>query len=319
LRVPHEIFRSPRSIDVKKTVSLNTPDAWKDALRERTVDVLPLARDPNKQHRPGWCTYTYEHEQAPELEVLCGGVNSKTPTAGAIWRQGNLLHFGFDLAPSEMNDAGQALLVNSIAYIARFTEDRPIVRTPSVFAGGIRIFDRGAVGRAVAGGQEGLKRLEWYLAKKTHAEVKGKSVEEVADWFQEVRDYLRADPAGALSVDVEARSFGVPPNGSQFFEKTIAAFTEPDRAAAARKLLDRYAPDGPGSEASAEKWRAWLRGNGPYLFFSDTGGCRWLIDSLAKKKIIPSARLRGPARATLPPLKPGDNGPVEAPERRRPQ
>ena len=106
----------------------------KGAIRALSVDVLPLARDAARPRRPGWCTYTYEHEQAPELEILCGGVNSKTPRAGAVWRQGHLLHFGFDLAPSELTDAGRALLVNSIAYVARFTEDRPIVRTPSVFA-----------------------------------------------------------------------------------------------------------------------------------------------------------------------------------------
>ena len=57
---------------------LGTPEAWKDTLRDRSVDVLPLARDEKKDRTPGWCTYTYEHEQAPELEVLCGGINSKS-------------------------------------------------------------------------------------------------------------------------------------------------------------------------------------------------------------------------------------------------
>ena len=34
-----------------------------------------------------------------------------------------------------MNESGKQLLLNSIAYISRFTEDRPIAVTPSVFAG----------------------------------------------------------------------------------------------------------------------------------------------------------------------------------------
>ncbi len=305
MRVSHEIFRSPRAINVKKTTPLKTPDAWKDAIRDQTVEVLPLALDPNKRRTPGWCTYTYEHEQAPELEILCGGINSKTPKAGAVWRQGHLLHFGFDLSPSEMTEAGQSLLVNATAYIARFTDDRPLVRTPSVFAGGTRLFDRGAVARAVAGGEKGLKRLEWYLSKKTYAEVKGKSVEQVTEWFKGARDYLRADPAGGLTIDVEARSFGVPPAGPDFFEKVISALSDVGRTPAARKLLARYAPDGPGPEALAETWRGWQRENGPYLCFSDTGGYRWLLDPLAKKQGVPTAKLRGPDRATLPPLKSG--------------
>ena len=43
---------------------------------------------------------------APEIEVFCGGINSKTATAAALWRQGNLLHYGFDLSPDEMNESG---------------------------------------------------------------------------------------------------------------------------------------------------------------------------------------------------------------------
>src|SRR5262249_36048859 len=136
----------------------------------------------------GWCTYTYEHEQAPELEVLSGGVNSKTPRAGAVWRQGHLLHFGFDLAPSEMNEIGQRLLVNAVAYISRFTEDRPVVQTPCVFTQGRRIFDRGAVARAL----DGPRRLEWYLSKDTYEKLKGKSGEQMVKWFEGARNYLHA-------------------------------------------------------------------------------------------------------------------------------
>jgi hypothetical protein len=289
------------SIDVKKTTTRPTPDAWKDAISERTVEVLPLAKD-GKGKRPGWCTYTYEHEQAPELEVICGGVNSKTPRAGAVWRQGHLLHFGFDLAPSEMTDAGRALLVNAIAYVARFTDDRPIVRVPSVFVEDTRIFDRGAAGRALAS-QEDMKRLEWYLSDDTYKQLRGKSLEQAREWFKETGPYLRADKQGRLVVDPDAREFGVPPAGPEFFAKAIAALSEPDRAALARKLLVRYAPDGPGEKARAVVWKTWAESNRPYLFFSDTGGYRWLLDSLAKERRVPTGQLRGPARATLPPLK----------------
>ena len=49
-----------------------------------------------------------------------------------------------------MSAAGKALLINSICYISRFTDDRPIVHTPCVFIQGKRIFDGGAVGRLLA-------------------------------------------------------------------------------------------------------------------------------------------------------------------------
>jgi len=66
--------------------------------------------------------------------VFCGG-EKKAATAAAVWRQGNLLHFGFEQSPDELNAIGRRLLLNSIAYISRFTEDKPIAITPSVFAG----------------------------------------------------------------------------------------------------------------------------------------------------------------------------------------
>ncbi|MBI1914357.1 MAG: hypothetical protein HYS12_06410 [Planctomycetes bacterium] len=277
-----------------------TPEAWKNAVSDRSVDVLPLARDGKKDRIPGWCTYTHEHEQAPELEVLCGGINYKTPQAGAVWRQGHLLHFGFDLAPSEMSNAGRALLVNAIAYVSRFTEDRPIVRTPCVFTQGTRIFDRDAIARRLQGSDEDLKALEYYLTKETYAKLKGKTRAQLVEWFKDARDYLHAGDGQGLLMDVEARSFGVPPSSPEFFPKAIAGLGDQGPA---RRLLGRYAPEGPGTDAKPEQWRAWWEENRKYLFFSDTGGYRWYIDPLAKRRRVPTSGLRGPARATRPPLR----------------
>jgi len=293
-------------IDVKKTIAVDTPDVWKDAIKAPKVEVVSLARDPKAPHTPGWCTYTYEQEGAPELEVLCGGINSKTPKAGAVWRQGNLLHFGFDLSPPEMNETGQALLVNAIAYISRFTDDRPILRTPCVFVQRKRFFQRDSIGRTLADPRTDLSVLPYYVAKKDFEKnLKGKSREESAGWFRQARDYLYADEEGKLTVDEEARTFGVPPAGPEFLEKAAAALKDGGRAAAARRLLARYVPDGLGGEASAEEWIAWSAKNRDYLFFSDTGGYHWYLDRLAKQRGIPTAKLRGPARATLPPPQAG--------------
>ncbi len=264
------------------------------------MDVLPLVSDRQGAHGPGWCTYTYEHEQAPELEVICGGVNSKTARAGAIWRQGHLLHFGFEPSPEQMSEAGKALLVNSICYISRFTEDRPIVRTPCVFVDGKRLVDRGAISRVVADSEHDLKDLQYYLDKETYTKLAGKSREELTVWFQRVGGYLHADGDGKLTIDAEAEAFGVSPANLEFFEKAISALNEPGRAAPARRLLSRYAPELPGTSISADPWRSWLRENKQYLFFSDTGGYRWYVDPLAKKRAVPTAQLRGPTRATLP-------------------
>jgi hypothetical protein len=295
----HELFQKPLPIDIKKTTTQDTPDAWKDELRNPKVAVVPLSRNPKGEFHPGWCTYTYEHDGAPELEMICGGINSKTPRAGAVWRQGNLLHFGFDLAPADMNETGRALLINAIAYISRFTEDRALVHTPCVFVQGTRLFDRGAVGRLLARERSDLSALQFYVGNADYEKLKGKSRQDLAAWYREVRDYLHADAEGKLTVDEEAKSFGPGPAGPEFIEKAADALAG-SRAPAARRLLARYAPEGPGAEASADEWRSWWQKNRAYLFFSDTGGYRWYLDPLAKKRGTPTAQLRGPARATLP-------------------
>jgi hypothetical protein len=265
--------------------------------------VLPLVRDRKTSSPPGWCTYTYEHEQAPELEVLCGGVNHKTPKAGAIWRQGHLLHFGFEPSPERLNETGQALLVNAICYIARFTEDRPIVRTPCVFVQGTRLVDRGVIGRTISNPSRDLKVMDYFLTNSLSKELANKDRAAVAAWYEQVRDYLHALPDGKLAVDEEARKFGTAPASIEFLTKGVISLDDPNKGELARRLLVRYAPQGPGADSAAE-WQKWLKTNQPYLFFSDTGGYRWYVDRLAKRRGVPTAQLRGPARAT----KAGVNG-----------
>ena len=121
----------PIAIDLKATRRIPTPKAFVEELKDSTVEVLPLVDNIRRFETVindcarGWCTYYYEFATVPEVELFCGGVNEKTPRASALWRQGNLLHFGFEQSPKEMNEIGRALLVNSIVYISRFSEDRP--------------------------------------------------------------------------------------------------------------------------------------------------------------------------------------------------
>jgi hypothetical protein len=299
----HEIFHGPISIDKSLATAVPVPGDWKEYLDEGTIDILPLVADAKGRHDSGWCTYVYEHAQAPELEVCCGGINSKNPKAGAIWRQGNLLHFGFEQSPAEMNETGQSLLVNAIAYISRFTEDRPIIQTPSAFAPeGNRIFDRDVIGRLVQNKSRDLKDyLKWIASDDLYKVLKGKSRDELGEWFRENRPWIGLGEKGGLMLDEEARDFGTSPVEPAFFDKALRALGETgDRGDLARKLLGRYAPDGPGEKAARREWTAWHAENRAYLFFTDTGGYRWYVDPLAKARKIPTEKLRGSDRASRP-------------------
>jgi hypothetical protein len=127
-------------VDIHATVNIPTPEQFVHELPTNdTIAVLPLVEGIRNYHTVindnarGWSSHYYEFADLPDVEVFSGGINEQTPRSAAFWRQGNLLHIGFEQSPAQMNAAGQAMLVNAVVYISHFTEDRPIDISPSVF------------------------------------------------------------------------------------------------------------------------------------------------------------------------------------------
>jgi hypothetical protein len=88
------------------------------------------------------------------------------------------------------------------------------------------------------------------------------------------------------------------PGHREFFDRAITELSRPGtEAERARRMLQRYAPEGPGRTSTAQAWADWRKANADYLFFGEAGGYRWYLDPLAKARGVPTASLRGPARA----------------------
>jgi len=288
---------------VKTTIPKSTPEPWKGLVEGASVDVVPLVVNVGSTHRPGWVSYDSTVVDSPDVEIVCGGINEKPSIGAAIWRQGHLLHFGFDLAPGEMNDVGRALLVNSIVYIARFREDRALCVSPSAFAGGVRARD--SIAKWLTGDSLPIDSVRAMFAADATAGALGDRAELKA-WFDEHRDWLRPDRDGKLAVDADAMALRLAYDRIEALEAAAAivagaAGGGPDSGAHhARSLLERYVPEGPAPGAKGSAWKEWLAANRPYLFFSEWGGYRWYVDALARQRGVPSASLRGPARADRP-------------------
>ena len=263
---------------------------------------MPLVANQLASHFPGWVSYDSTVVDSPDVEIMCGGINEKPSIGAALWRQGNILHFGFDLSPAEMNDAGRALLVDSIAYIARFREERALCVTPSAFAGGVRARD--SVARWFTGPNFSLDLVRGSFSDDALAGVAGDRAA-VKAWFDDHRDYLHPDRDGRLCVDADAMALCLAFDRFESLEEAAdgvagAAGGGPDSDAHhARCLLERYVPEGPAKGARGSDWQEWLAENRPYLFFSEWGGYRWYVDLLARKRGVPSEKLRGPTRADL--------------------
>lgn len=300
LKTNHDIFKTPIAIDVT-TTNIPTPGAFVSELKTNNVDVVPLVNGIHRyesvinDYARGWCVYYYEFADVPEVEFFCGGINEKSPRASALWRQGNLLHFGFEQSPTQLNDAGKGMLVNAIVYISRFTEDRPIDITPSVFGK-----DKIAESRKRAKSYL-LNHPDWcadVYAPETLASFDWRNHDAAKAWLNENGSWLHPGPEILLTVDTEAKSLGVPFDAPDFLPKTIASLRNEKTKNASANLLARYAPEGPGATAGVEAWEKWWKENAPYLFYSELGCYRWYIDPLAKKRGIPTKDLRGPSRAS---------------------
>ncbi|MCW5557842.1 MAG: hypothetical protein KIT22_08425 [Verrucomicrobiae bacterium] len=291
----HEIFEKPFKIE-RKMVRIPTPKDFRAEIQDAEIEVLPLAADSGRGWRPGWCTYSYGFAANPDIEYFCGGVNAKTPTAAGLWRQGNFMHFGFEQSPREMNETGRRILLNAIAYISRFTQDRPIAITPSPFAGKAPR-DRRTLERWLRNPEYSMNLVESTLSPDLWTKLSPMGREKMADWAAENGRFLRPNAGTAqLEPDEDLAAFGLPFDDPKFFDVVIEALKNGEKDAEARRVLARYVPIGP-KNGSAEDWRAWWQENKPYAFASDYADYRWYVDPLARKRGVPAAELRGPQRA----------------------
>jgi hypothetical protein len=291
----HEIFNYPRKIDRFKTTRIPTPPDFMREIKAPQIEVVMLAADPGRDGYPGWCSYSGTFEQDPEVEFFCGGVNHKTPTAAAVWRQGNLLHFGFEESPTELNATGQKLLLNAIAYISKFTEDRPIAIKRSAFLGQVSRTRHDVLKHV----EDPPRRysLSADLGGALPAQLQAMSREQQIAWAKANARFLHPNTEFKMEIDDDLLAWGIPFDAPSFFDRAVAGLrTGGNEAERAARLLARYVQAGP-KEGGADAWAAFWRENKSYLFGNDEGEFLWYLDPLAKKRGVPTQDLRGPKRA----------------------
>jgi hypothetical protein len=295
------VFQGPRAFDKRPTEVHDTPDSWADHVGEserEKVAFVPLADGEPSSFGPGWCTYAGNLEKAPDTEVICGGMNSKLPTAAAVWRQGNLLHFGFQQDPSELNERGRALLENCIVYGAKFRGDRPLGQVRSVFVDRASPRPKSYLRAALAKEDSELDDLVETLEEPLQAKVRALGLAEARKFLQARLDRLAAGSTGRLTLDDDAERLGVALDAADYVERVAALARDGESAQrpVALALLARRVPGGPVGK-DAEAWGRFAAEVKGRVFFTELGGYVWLVDELARTRGVTSAELRGAARA----------------------
>lgn len=194
-----------------------------------------------------------------------------------------------------MNETGRRMLVNSIAYIARFTEDRPIAPVHSPFAGAKWVTPKGLRKWML----QYKDSFDYYVAKfdpAAIAHLKPHKLENILAWIDAELPYLGMAPDGSITLIGEAKDLGVDLAAADLPDRIATLCAAKETATTAAALAAKVIVGAP-SGLEPQAWAAWIKESRPYLFHAPQSGARWFLDPLAKKRQVPTKDLRGPARA----------------------
>src|SRR5262245_39717441 len=210
------LFSAPRKIDRTQTIRRKTPDNWQAIISEPEIDVLPLVQNPQGSFEAGWVSIDSALGDSPDVEIFCGGINSKNEIGAALWRQGHLFHFGFEQSPKQMNEIGRGLLVNAIAYIARFRDDQAISRVGAGAGAEPRVAFEGWLENE----KFPLDFVVGWIEPKLLAAVKP-SRADYREWFTANRAWLCPGDDGKLGIDDDSKALGVGYDQVEVFERAV--------------------------------------------------------------------------------------------------
>lgn len=257
----HPIFNGPFKVKITTEV-LPTPE---DALKFRKYykKDIPATQTMWRVQKEGYMTTPdirigmvcrpWGFTDSPEAEVISGGVSLKSPDAIAIGRHGNFFHWGFAASPENMTQEAKSVFANAVVYaskhkhkkvIARKYDDRKTTRHEMFF-----VYSR--AGKDSAQFAQDLPYL--YVDRKTRV---------------------------GLSVDQDAKAMGIPTYDKAILDKAIGNLEKDINVEQSQRILDRYTL---ATFSSPKEWRNWYENNNNQLFFSESGGFCFLINSIDRE------------------------------------
>ena len=279
---------------------------------------------------------------SPDTEWISGGVNTKAENAVAIGRHGNFFHWGFAVSPTYMTEEAKLVFVNAIHYISRFAGQTPIARksrgmvprdrltkllhdiSEEGYARTVAYYDqlreseekRKAGIRARIDAGEAVLESERRMLDYPPVEPPGRfkyvpryleAGAELGEDEPAIREhvitnlpYMRIVAPFTFGVDEEAKSLGVANHDLALLDRAVALLADDAKRDVAMVLLTRYTDE---SFETAEPWATWLEENRADLFFTESGGYKWLVNRREASE--------APA-ADAPPLNPTPRDPLDA-------
>ncbi len=307
----HEIFQKPFAVNLEFEDEPTPADYrhWPggDKLGEK-IKVWRVQTKNFPEIDPGLVSDPYGFADSPDAEVISSGLNSKGPESVALGRHGNFFLWGFSASPSDMTPDGRTCFLNAICYIKKFDGQRPMVRKTSqgrrwalVYAGYPKMFSEDRVKQMV---EEFRKRKdempeelrkqvgddpEGYYRKMMQSSLDsimqmfpkdlrdrfGMDADKYRRYYEENLEYLHPSPTGgSLAVDEDVKALGISNRNVELLDRCIGMLGDDSERDRAMRILKRYTSE---NFDNADQWRGWLNKNRDRLFFTDTGGYKFLI------------------------------------------
>ena len=154
---------------------------------------------------------------------------------------------------------------------------------------------------------------QYLAASRSHKELYEKYGTDIAayhryydgnyPWF-----YSEA-PFYKLTIDEDVKSLGIPNTDPRLLDRAIALWEQGRDVQKARRILDRYTLL---DYATPQEWREWFEQNKARLFFTESGGFVFMVNS--RDPAVPgndyAARARARAYGAVAPGEPDDHNPV---------
>lgn len=98
-----------------------------------------------------------------------------------------------------------------------------------------------------------------------------------ADYFTKNAPYMRPDAHGYdLDIDEDVRTLAIPNNDMKLLDRCITMLEKNEQPELATRVLHRYTLC---RFATANEWRQWYEANKAKLFFTESGGWLWLVNT----------------------------------------
>lgn len=266
--IQHEVFRTPFKVEPKFEM-WPTPSNYREySLGEKLPDKLKVWRVQNSGKDYGSVVSSGEaFDGFPDAELLTVGYNVGKPNGSVgVGRHGNFLQWGFSGPPSQMTDAGKAFFLNCICYIRQFDGKAPLVQRRSTSR---------TAAPAMASISKIIKDPKW-ITRMFPENVLSKhqgNPEELASYYRQNLEWVYQDKL--FYVDEELKGLGIESNRTlKALGELVAMLGDSQKSAPAAKCLHRYTNE---SFTTTKQWEEWLQANQGRIFFSDTGGYKFIV------------------------------------------